>query len=89
MQFILDGVKTVDKKTLLKELAVVCGFPDYFGHNWDALNDCLGNIAWNHPAGTVQIVWNTQGILSNPDAIDIIAMMQSICDGQRISLLLT
>jgi len=87
MKFILDGTKITDKKTLLEELAKVCTFPDYFGHNWDALNDCLGEIALYHPAGSIQIIWDTRGISTHPDSIAIIAMMQIICDRQRINLM--
>lgn len=33
--------KVLDKQTLLTHIAKACNFPDYFGHNWDALWDCL------------------------------------------------
>ena len=31
----------LNKDTLLTSMAKACDFPDYFGHNWDALWDCL------------------------------------------------
>jgi RNAse (barnase) inhibitor barstar len=43
----LKGVDNRDK--LLEKLAQALGFPAYFGKNWDALNDCLTDLAW-HPA---------------------------------------
>lgn len=30
-----------NKDTLLTNIAKACDFPAYFGHNWDALWDCL------------------------------------------------
>jgi len=30
-------------------LAKALAFPDWFGGNWDALEDCLGDLSW-HPA---------------------------------------
>ncbi len=31
----------LNKETLLTSIAQACDFPSYFGHNWDALWDCL------------------------------------------------
>ncbi len=31
----------LNKTTLLTSIAKACDFPSYFGHNWDALWDCL------------------------------------------------
>ena len=31
----------LNKDTLLTSIAKACDFPDYFGHNWDALWDSL------------------------------------------------
>lgn len=35
-----------DKATLLARLASALQFPDWFGHNWDALADCLTDLSW-------------------------------------------
>jgi hypothetical protein len=34
-----------DAKDMHRELAFLLGFPDYYGANLDALNDCLGDVA--------------------------------------------
>lgn len=34
------------KEQLLERFARGLGFPDYFGHNWDALSDCLRDLTW-------------------------------------------
>lgn len=39
----LKGVE--DKKSLMRTLATQLHFPDYFGHNWDAVADCLADLA--------------------------------------------
>ena len=39
-----------DKAALFERMAMVLEFPDWFGHNWDALADCLGDLSWM-PAG--------------------------------------
>jgi hypothetical protein len=40
-----DAARWVDKTILLDDLATSFGFPDHFGHNLDALDDCLGEVA--------------------------------------------
>jgi len=34
------------KDELLRELSNELSFPDYFGHNWDALLECLNDFHW-------------------------------------------
>jgi hypothetical protein len=34
---------------LFDSIAASCGFPDYFGRNWDALKDCLLDFSWVQP----------------------------------------
>lgn len=39
-----------DKFALLAFLAEKIPLPGYFGHNWDALEECLGDLRWfKHP----------------------------------------
>jgi hypothetical protein len=45
-----------DKVQLLKNLAVALGFPDWFGHNWDALEDCLTDLSWREAAAHVLLI---------------------------------
>ncbi len=35
-----------DKVSLFERLAAALEFPEWFGHNWDALADCLGDLSW-------------------------------------------
>ena len=38
---VCDGRRMAAKKGILECFAAVFNFPPYFGHNWDALEDCL------------------------------------------------
>src|SRR5262249_46273219 len=42
--FRVDIGATDGKKDFLARLAHVLNFPEHFGHNWDALNDCLTDL---------------------------------------------
>lgn len=52
----LAGVKT--KEQLLATLAERLAFPEWFGHNWDALNDVLAEMAWEQSGGVVLTLGN-------------------------------
>ena len=41
-----DLARCHDKAELLRRLAVSLSLPDTFGHNWDALADCLRDLGW-------------------------------------------
>jgi hypothetical protein len=41
------------KEAMLERLALALGFPAWFGGNWDALEDCLGDLGWRAGDGHV------------------------------------
>ena len=47
----LDGRRCRTKSALLDELARGLEFPPHFGRTWDALEDCLTDLAWRPGAG--------------------------------------
>jgi len=40
----LARIRFADKETLLKNIAAALDFPQWFGQNWDALEDCLCDL---------------------------------------------
>jgi hypothetical protein len=44
------------KGEVLAELARAIAAPDWFGHNWDALADALGDLSWNEAPGYVLVL---------------------------------
>lgn len=53
MKLSIAGVES--DKDLFVLLAQALKFPEYFGHNWDALDECLADIKWLPPAGCVLV----------------------------------
>jgi hypothetical protein len=49
----LARIAFADKPQLLKNIAAALQFPDWFGHNWDALEDCLTDLSWRQAPGYV------------------------------------
>jgi hypothetical protein len=41
-------------------------FPAWFGHNWDALADCLTDLSWLPAAGYV-LIWDGYGTLGRAE----------------------
>lgn len=52
----LTGIR--GKTELLAGLASVFEFPSWFGHNWDALADCLDDLEWLPGSGYVLVLEN-------------------------------
>ena len=52
----LVRVPFADKAQLLKNIAAALHFPDWFGHNWDALEDCLTDLSWRDAPGYVLLI---------------------------------
>jgi RNAse (barnase) inhibitor barstar len=48
--FDLNGEPIRTRDDLLRGIADAMQFPDYFGMNWDAVIDCLRDLADRHPA---------------------------------------
>lgn len=47
----VDRAPVFNKEILLHALYQSCRFPAYFGFNWDALSDCLGEVTWGEEKG--------------------------------------
>jgi hypothetical protein len=56
----LDLKDVHDKPAFLARCAAVLQFPQGFGLNWDALADCMEDLAWQPPQGLV-LHWHGGG----------------------------
>ena len=51
----LDVVAVEAKEQLFDSLSRALAFPDWFGRNWDALEDVLGDLSWRKGDGHVVV----------------------------------
>ncbi|MCB1901331.1 MAG: barstar family protein [Rhodocyclaceae bacterium] len=63
----VDLTGCTDKAGLLQCVSRAYAFPEWFGHNWDALADALGDLSWLPSEGYLTLV---SGIASLPPGID-------------------
>jgi hypothetical protein len=62
----LDGRTITSGAELLDRCAAQLAFPGWFGRNFDALADCLGDLSWLPGVGHV-LLWDQWGVLAKGD----------------------
>jgi hypothetical protein len=65
--FHVDGADVTDKASFLQAVATACDFPEWFGHNWDALADSLADLSWAPAPGYVLLYDRHQAYASSPE----------------------
>ena len=63
----INGMKTKSLKKLYKKVCKKLNFPDYFGHNLDALADCLSDLSWIEQPNVKLCIRNKEALLANED----------------------
>jgi RNAse (barnase) inhibitor barstar len=64
---VIKGRHCKTPANLFDEFARALGFPDYFGHNWDALEECLTDLEWLPAKGYILLVTDAAQLLPNDD----------------------
>jgi len=63
------------EKNIFESFSEALQFPEWFGGNWDALEDCLGDLSWREAKGHVLVI-EKQENLSRDDfgvLVDVLA----------------
>jgi hypothetical protein len=63
--------KASTKSALFDECAAALQFPLYFGENWDALNDCLGDLDWLNVEAFVLVIVDAAHLLTKASVDEV------------------
>lgn len=62
---IIRGQRCPTADRLFQEFAAALQFPYYFGHNWDALDECLNDLEWLPASAYVLVVTRMERLLTS------------------------
>lgn len=67
----IDGAAIESKQDLMADLSDALSLPDYFGGNWDALDEVLRDLGWLEAKGHVLAVVGAEALRArDPELID-------------------
>ncbi|MBX3320292.1 MAG: barstar family protein [Nitrospira sp.] len=64
---LVQGKKCGTPSNLFDEFSQALDFPDYFGHNWDALEECLADFEWLPAKGYVLLITDAHAVLPDDE----------------------
>ena len=64
---IIKGRHCATPAHLFAEFSQVLEFPDYFGHNWDALEECLADLEWLPAKGYILLITEAGHVLPDDE----------------------
>lgn len=64
--FYLNGREISSKEAFLRKAAEVMKFPEYFGANWDAFDECITDLTWC-PAKEYVLIYERPDIFAQED----------------------
>lgn len=76
----LEGCR--DKAEFLGRVAAALRFPAWFGHNWDALSDCVTDLEWLPAEGYVLVLDRADGFRAAAEA-DFLTALDIFGDAAR------
>ena len=64
---VIKGRHCKTPANLFVEFARALEFPDYFGHNWDALEECLADLEWLPAKGYILLIIDAEHVLPDDE----------------------
>jgi len=79
---VLDGAEVEDRESFLQMCDEAFGLPDWFGMNWDALEECLSDLDLAETEGVV-VVWSSWGLLAEAEPKDFAVALDVLAGAVR------
>lgn len=79
----MRGAKGRTTAGLHDEMAAALQFPPHYGENWDALRDCLCDLAWLPPGPVVLALLDADAVLRSAPARQFALLVQVLGDAAR------
>ena len=79
----LDGRAMTTVEGMLKEFGKALSFPDYYGRNSAALEECLNDLSWLSAPGYVLVVANSSALLSGEPESEmtwLLKLLERVCE---------
>jgi hypothetical protein len=73
----LDGKTIKSKQDLFDQFQQIMQFPDYFGHNWDALDEFLRDLEWLPSLGYI-LYFSSPEVFINTSPIEFKIFLEVI-----------
>lgn len=75
----LDGRRIASKQEFLRACAEAMALPSYFGHNWDALEECLADLPSAPPLGYL-VLYDAAGRFAAASPEEFSVALDVMCD---------
>jgi len=81
----IDLSRVTTKEDFLTAVGEALAFPDWYGHNWDALADCLTDLSWMAADGYVIVLdhADTFAAACPTDFATALSIFQDVADSWR------
>lgn len=79
----IDGTKATTIPGFLNETANAFKFPEYFGNNLDALDECLNDLSWIDYPNYILFIRNYNVFLRDENfqtKLDILVLLREVCN---------
>ena len=78
----LDGAEVMDKDAFLELCATAFGLPEWFGMNWDALDECLAEIDLGTPG--IVVLWSEWSEFAEAEPEDFAVAVDVLSSAARL-----